>query len=122
MVKLIEWAKENNAIVVTLSWNLVEKATEALKVLGLYDLFDYHLIDPKPIKHILLKKLLDELEKMNISIPPSRIIYIDDHLWHLNDIRKTVGEVFFIHAHRDCNSYETCKDLMIKYLNRVEKT
>ncbi len=41
MIKLVKWAKENNAVVATLSWNQEEKAVEALKTLGLYDLFDY---------------------------------------------------------------------------------
>lgn len=122
MIKLIKWAKENNAIVITLSWNQKEKAIEALKVLDLYNLFDYHLINPKPIKHILLNNLLEELRKLGINISSNKIVYIDDHIWHLEDIRKLIGGVFFIHAHRDCNSFETCRELIAKYLSKVKET
>ncbi len=122
MVKLVKWAKENNAVVVTLSWNQEEKAVEALKTLGLYDLFDYHLINLKPIKHILLNNLLEKLIESGIIIPVKKIVYIDDHKWHLEDIKKLIGEVFFIHAHRDCNSFKTCRELITKNLIRIRRT
>ncbi len=122
MVKLIKWAKENNAIVTTLSWNQEDKAIEALKTLDLHRVFDYHLINPKPIKHILLNNLLEELRKSEMNIQVNKIVYIDDHTWHLDEIRKLIGEIFFIHAHRDCNSFITCRELIIKYLSKLEET
>ncbi|MCD6300742.1 MAG: hypothetical protein J7L82_01570, partial [Staphylothermus sp.] len=40
----------------------------------------------------------------------------------LDEIRKHIGEVFFIHAHRDCNSFEICRELITKYLSRIRRT
>ncbi len=57
-----------------------------------------------------------------LFIPVEKIVYIDDHKWHLEDIKKLVREVFFIYAHRDCNSFKTCRELITKYLSRIRRT
>jgi len=70
----------------------------------------------------LLNNLLEKLRESGIIIPVKKIVYIDDHKWHLEDIKKLVGEVFFIHAHGDCNSFKTCRELITKYLIRIRRT
>ena len=35
---------------------------------------------------------------------PEEILYVDDHDWHLAEIKETVGPVNFLHMWKDVNS------------------
>lgn len=111
-LEFIKWARKNGGIITSLSWNIPENAMQALKVLGIDTLFDYHLIEYHPDKYRLLLKLLNELEKKNITIPPGRIVYVDDRDIHIQDIRKNIGNIIFIHIWREVKDFEDAKKII----------
>jgi len=104
----------NGAIVTSLSWNIPENAVEALKTLGIYGIFDYHLIEYHPDKYKMLMKLLNELEIKGIKISAENIVYVDDRDIHINDIKKNIGNVLFIHMWKDAKSYEDAKKIIME--------
>ena len=98
MVMYIKWARVNHALVSTLSWNIYEKAYEALKTFGVTDLFDYITIEETYRKDLMIKKLLDKISvDMGIEFRPEEIVYVDDRDLHIDDIYKNIGPVYFIH-------------------------
>jgi magnesium-dependent phosphatase-1 len=113
-LEFIGWAKMNGAIVTSLSWNIPENAVEALKTLGIYEIFDYHLIEYHPDKYKMLMKLLNELEIKGIKISAENIVYVDDRDIHINDIKKNIGNVLFIHMWKDAKSYEDAKKIIME--------
>ncbi|MGC8565662.1 MAG: magnesium-dependent phosphatase-1 [Thermoplasmata archaeon] len=113
-IDFIKWSKNNGAIVTSLSWNITKYAMEALKVLGIENLFDYHLIEYHPEKYKLLLKLLKELENKGIKILPKNIVYIDDRDIHINDIKKYIGDIIFIWMWKNTKNYDDVKKIIIE--------
>ncbi len=62
MIKVVRWARENGAIVSTLSWNIPERALSALEAFDIVKYFDYITIENTRRKDIMIMKLL---KKMN---------------------------------------------------------
>ncbi len=97
VVELVERSRAWCAIPVTLSWNDPSHALEALKVLGLHTLFDYHGIAPHPWKGRVLASILKRVEReRGVRIPACRIVYIDDRDIHLKDVEANVGSVVYV--------------------------
>jgi magnesium-dependent phosphatase-1 len=110
MLELIDWAKSIGAIVSSLSWNIPDKAVEVLKLLGLYDLFDYHAIEPHPNKNEYMKKVLHLVAReYGRTFKPCEIVYIDDRTIHLEDILRSIGKIVFIQADECRRDIEACK-------------
>ena len=85
-------------IVSTLSWNKFENAYEALKVLDLLIYFDYVVAEFHPRKDVMLLKLLDRIKReKGVDIKVRNIIYVDDNVFHIEEIWENVGPVKFFH-------------------------
>lgn len=121
MVELAAWARENGAMVCTLSWNEPEKALRVLELLGIEGLFDCHMIEPHPNKHLMLKRLLARLKGLGITFNPCRVIYVDDREIHLKDIVEEIGPINYIRAHRDCRGLQSCINLINRYLEACNR-
>ena len=112
MLDLIDWAKNNGGIVSSVSWNIPAIAKRALIAFGVYDLFDYHVIEPHPRKDLMIRKLLWRLKvKENITVQPKDIFYIDDRELHINDIYENIGKINFYRAWKD---FSNISDLINK--------
>ena len=109
--------KTKRLLVYTLSWNDPTKALKALECLNLKEFFDGHVIHNHPHKHLGMKKII---EKLNLNIRPCQIIYIDDRKLHVNDIKKTIGEITFIHMWKDVKDYNELKDYIIRLFNNCK--
>ncbi|MDP8011919.1 MAG: magnesium-dependent phosphatase-1 [Thermoplasmata archaeon] len=109
-IEFIKWSKNNGAIVTSLSWNVPENAFEALKIFNIIDLFDYHLIEYHPDKYKLLLRLLSELKEKNIEI--NKIVYVDDRDIHVENIKKFIGNVTFIHIWKEVKNYDEAKKIV----------
>lgn len=109
MVELLRWARSNNGITSTLSWNVRDIALEALETLNLTRLFDYLMIEPHPRKDRMVKKLLEKIRsERGVAIPPCRIVYIDDRDIHVEDIYKNIGRVHFLKAWESFRNTQEC--------------
>jgi len=93
----------------TLSWNNPFKALSALKCLGLESYFDGHAISEHPEKYIGMLRILGSI---NPPVKPCQVVYIDDRDIHVDDIRKHIGDVWFIHMWRDVGGFDELASLI----------
>jgi magnesium-dependent phosphatase-1 len=113
-VNFVKWCKRNGAKVTTLSWNKPEYVFQALKVLKVTDLFDFHGTEFTEEKHERLLDLLNKLRRSGIVIPPHRIVYVDDRDIHIGNIRRRVGDVVFIHIWEEVSDYDAAISIVRK--------
>lgn len=118
-LEIVRWAKNNNAITSTLSWNHPDIAVQVLRVFGVHKLFDYLMIEPHPNKDEMIKKLLDTIrKKQKITFNTNEIVYIDDRTIHLEQIRKNIGNIIFLQRNKDYRSPEEAIKIIREKLNK----
>lgn len=118
-LEIVMWAKNNNAITSTLSWNRPEKAIQVLRVFGVHKLFDYLVIEPHPNKDKMIKKLLDRIRKeQKLTFSINKIVYIDDRRIHLEQIRNNIGNIIFLQKNIDYNTAEEAIKIIREKLNK----
>jgi len=118
IVKVIKWAKREGAIIAALSWNIPWKAIEALRAFNLLDLFDYLGIEDHPGKGSMALKIVRDLESRGYRIKYCRVIYIDDRIIHVEDVREKIGDITFIKAWTDFRNEEELRDKILLALQR----
>ncbi|MDM7275780.1 MAG: magnesium-dependent phosphatase-1 [Thermoprotei archaeon] len=112
MVRLIEEARRCGAFVSALSWNVREKALEALRAFNVINLFDYLAIEPHPDKGLMALGALEEASRRGCS-EPCTIVYIDDRDIHLESVRRRIGDSFkFLRAWRDFRGLEDALEIL----------
>lgn len=118
ILELVTLAHRLKGIVATFSWNEPGKAWEALRVLGLYGLFDYHIVEPHPGKHKMLVNFLSTLKRCRRkTIRAGCIVYMDDRLLHLEELKNHVAGIYYIDP-LDCGKPDYCSSI----LKTVSKT
>jgi len=111
-IRFVKWCKRNGAKVTSLSWNIPERVFPAIEVLGISNLFDFHATEYTDAKHERLFDLLGKLRRSGITIPPQRVVYVDDRDIHIKSIRKKVGDVVWIHIWKEVPDYEAAKTIV----------
>jgi len=112
-VNFVKWARENGAIVATMSWNIQENALEALEKLDALDLFDYQGIEYNPRKYERLLNIISILKGKGISIEPNDVVYVDDRNIHIDEMRKYVGNILFIHIWKEVKDFDEARNIVI---------
>ena len=95
--EFLQWAKDNSAIISTLTWNDRQHVIDALEAFNLTEYFDHLEISEDSRKDLKLKELIETLKKEKIHIPHERIYYLDDRDIHIDDIRVIAPEINFLH-------------------------
>ncbi|SMD30482.1 magnesium-dependent phosphatase-1 [Picrophilus oshimae] len=114
IIDFMEWCKTNGAIIISLSWNIKENALMALREFNIDRFFDYHATDYTPEKGRRLLEALKYLGDRGIKIDRSRIVYIDDRNIHMDEIKRLVGDIIFIHMWKDVDNYKKAKEIIYK--------
>ena len=114
VIEFMEWCKANGAIIISLSWNIKENALMALKEFNIDRFFDYHATDYTPEKGKRLLEILKYLDSIGIKIDKKRIVYIDDRNIHIDEIKKLVGDIIFIHMWKDAENYKRAMEIIYK--------
>jgi len=104
--KALKALYDKGIILAIASWNSWEPTYTVLNLLDIAKYFKYIVIEPHPCKHEMIGKILEMYERDFGPIEPSEVLYIDDRDIHINDIRKYVGKVRFIHMWRDVGRIE----------------
>lgn len=107
LVKALEWAKHNGAIIAVLSWNDESKASEALRVAGLIDLVDFYIIRNYPRKDLMALELAEVLREKGHGDALRCSIYIDDMEVFLEQISKIMPGTCTLSAWRDFVDFNT---------------
>lgn len=97
---LLAEAKKLGIVIAALSWNVPERAIEALKSFNIIDYFDKLYIEPHPHKGVVMARGLEEL-----GIAPSQALYVDDRDIHIDEIRRLVGDVLFVQFGKDVRDH-----------------
>lgn len=108
----IRWCRFRGAITCTLSWNYRDYVMEAIEKLGIMELFDYHETEFSPAKDQRILHLVNTLREKGIVIPPHRIVYVDDRDIHIDDIRRNVGSIVFLHIWKDVRNYGEAREII----------
>ena len=111
-LEFIRWCGSNGATTCTLSWNHREYVMEALEKLGIMELFDYHETEFSPAKDQRILHLLDVLRQKGTTVTPERIVYVDDRDIHMDDIRRNVGNILFLHIWKEVRNYEEARAII----------
>jgi len=104
MRELIEELDRRGVLLSIASWNKPEPVYELLKLFELDSFFRHPMVQFHPNKERMVMELLAKLEEEGAVVRPEEILYVDDHDWHLTDIRETVGLVSFLHMWKDVDS------------------
>lgn len=122
IVKLLEWAKDDGALVSTLSWNKPSHALGVLEAFSLIKLFDYHGIEPHPAKEEYALKVVKTIEKEHgIKLKPCQIVYIDDRRIHVEGMVRKLGPIIFLQAWTDFRSFNEAKNKITKKLCKKDQ-
>jgi magnesium-dependent phosphatase-1 len=111
-VAFVRWARENGAIVTTMSWNIPENALEALEKLDAMELFDYQGIEYNPRKYERLLNIISIMKEKGILIEPSKVVYVDDRDIHIDEMRKYVGNILFIHIWKEVKGFHEARNIV----------
>ena len=118
MVDVLRWARGEGAIIAALSWNIPEKAVEALREFNILDLFDYLGIDVHPDKGLVAEKIVRDLESRGYKIKPCRIIYVDDRDIHVKGVKDRLGDIVFLKAWSSFKTPEELKSILADLLTK----
>lgn len=91
MVEFLKWAKSQGALIVALSWNILELALEALKTMSLTDLFDYYAVEFHPRKDMMFQNQVRKLGEQGLCHVLNCVVYIDDSKHYLEQISSIVN-------------------------------
>jgi len=122
-LELLDYASRRGFILSTLSWNDPHKALEALRVLGLENVFHYHAIENHPDKALMAKRVVGEVKKrFEKCRNPIAIIYIDDRVIHLEEMKREFKDLLYIKAWESCKSLSDCVKYIEQYLLKISSS
>lgn len=120
-IDFLQWARANDAVISSLSWNNEDMATEAINALGLVDIFDFLAIAPNPDKSKLLENLLAKLRTNEVDIEQSRFVYLDDRDIHIGAIVKKFPDIIFVHMWESVSNFEQVKRIIQDKLDGIDQ-
>jgi magnesium-dependent phosphatase-1 len=115
-LEVLKYAIRRGFIVSTLSWNDPVKALQALRILGLEELFHYHAIENHPNKALMAQRVLRMIEERGLCRNNVVVIYIDDRELHLEDMKRAFRNLLYIKAWESCKNIGDCVELIERYI------
>jgi magnesium-dependent phosphatase-1 len=92
----LDFVKGNGIFLSLASWNEPENVFELLSLFNVDRYFVSPIAEPHPNKHLMLKKIIMNLNKKGISILPNEILFVDDNDRYLGEIKEAVGDVSYL--------------------------
>ncbi len=105
IVELLSWAAASGVAVAALSWNEPAKATAVLNAFSLARYFRYVYIEPHPMKHAMVSRLIERYVSEGGTKNFAEMLYIDDKDIHVHDVWRYVGPIPFLQWGRDLTDY-----------------
>ena len=116
--EFLSTVRKAGILVYALSWNVHEIAYDALRAFNLTNYFDGLYIEPHPEKDVMMSKALRHLRSLGIDVKPCEIVYVDDRDIHIDQIRRAIGDVYFIRMWVDVKSFKELTNLILDMLNK----
>lgn len=111
VLEFLEWAKERFILSIA-SWNVEELVEPILEEFNIRDYFVFPKIENHPDKADMIFRTIQELKSVGYEI--EEVLYIDDRTIHLDEIKKRIPNMKFIHMWQDVKSFEELKEFLIK--------
>lgn len=111
VVEFLEWARERFILSIA-SWNVGELVRPILEEFNIWDYFVFPKIENHPDKADMISRTIQELKSVGYEI--EEVIYVDDRTIHLDEIKKKIPNIRFIHMWEDVKSFEELKESLIK--------
>jgi len=92
----LEFAAKKGIILSLASWNEPENVLDLLSLFDIDRFFIFPVIEPHPNKYMMFQKIVMNLGGKGIRLLPEEILYIDDRDIHLEEIRKSIGNINFL--------------------------
>ncbi len=111
---LFRWAASHGVALAAVSWNDPAKALAVLDAFSLTPYFRYLYIEPHPMKHVLIGRLIERYVAEGGPKNFAEMLYIDDKDVHVYDVWRYVGPVPFLQLGRDLADYR----VLLSWLGR----
>ncbi len=102
---LLRWAASSGVSLAVVSWNEPAKALAVLDAFSLTQYFRYLYIEPHPMKHVMIGRLIERYVAEGGPKNFAEMLYIDDKDIHVHDVWRYVGPVPFLQWGRDLTDY-----------------
>jgi len=76
--EFLELAKARGVALAVASWNLEEHVLEALRALGILELFDVVVAEFHPRKEEMVRRVFSELRRRGLEVSEGEAAYVDD--------------------------------------------
>ncbi|NJE76399.1 magnesium-dependent phosphatase-1 [Thermococcus sp. ES12] len=107
--EFLEWAS-GRFILSIASWNIEERVRPILEGFSLWDYFLFPKIENHPNKADMIRTTIGELQSTGYDV--DGVIYVDDRTLHVEDVRKALPNLKFIHMWVDAKSFEELRELL----------
>lgn len=107
--EFLEWAEKKFVLSIA-SWNMEEVVKPILEVLDIWKYFKFPKIEYHPNKASMIKRTVEQLR--NIGYEIDEIIYIDDRTLHVEEVKREIPKIKFIHMWVDVKSFEELKEVL----------
>ncbi|ASJ05260.1 magnesium-dependent phosphatase-1 [Thermococcus barossii] len=107
--EFLEWASGRFILSIG-SWNIEERVRPILEGFSLWDYFLFPKIEGHPDKADMIKRTIWELQSIGYDV--DGVIYVDDRTLHVEDVRKALPNLKFIHMWVDAKSFEELRKLL----------
>lgn len=110
-------ALENRKVINTIaSWNRPEPVKDALRLFGIDHFFKIVKAEFHPEKYLMIESIISELARTGIEFNVHEILYVDDRILHLEQIRKKIGPIHFIQMWVDVKAHNE----IMEYVEKLE--
>ncbi|USH00557.1 magnesium-dependent phosphatase-1 [Thermococcus argininiproducens] len=109
--EFLEWAKDRFLLSIA-SWNVEELVRPILEEFGIWHYFVFPKIENHPNKADMILRTLKQLQTIGYEI--NEVIYVDDRTLHLEEVKRAIPEIKFVHMWRDVKNFEELKFYLIE--------
>lgn len=120
--KFLKFAKVNKIMLSIASWNIKERAMEALDLLGISKYFDCIIIEYHPMKEWMVLKILNESKKLGLKFKEDEILFIDDSEEMLIRVHKRFPKIITLCYGKDIKNFLELIELLKRRLSSFQFT
>ena len=115
--ELLSILTRRNIVIALASWNRPRPVQEALRLFQIRRFFRVVKAEYHPNKHLMIGDILSESLRQGLQLRSDEVLYIDDNRRHIDDVRKSVGPIHFIHMWVDVDS----PNAILEHVDKLEK-
>lgn len=107
----LEWARRRFILSIA-SWNVEEIVRPILEAFDIWEYFLFPKMENHPDKEDMIKRTIEQLESLGYEI--KEVVYVDDKASHVEDVKREVPNIKFIHMWSGVKNFEELKGFLDK--------